>query len=149
MNVGIIGTGYVGTALAVFFENEKKHTIYVYDKNKREFDFYEDKIYSYYTKGKGYIIFAKDINEIMGRCDLVFICVGTPLNSSGHNVSLFAVNEVFEEIDNCTIHKEILRTIVLRSTVPITTTRLMAHKLRHNNTDVIFQPEFLREGSAI
>jgi len=76
MNIGIVGCGYIGSALAKFFECE--HTVFKYDKN---------------IEGLSDVSRKDGINA----CDLVFVCVGTPDSPSGCDLS--AVFEVFLWLD--------------------------------------------------
>ena len=123
MKIGIVGQGYVGTAIKVGFEPH--YELETYDK------FDEDKS-------------TCDLTELVETCEVIFVCVPTPMNKDG-SCHTDIVESVVKEIDEWVsrYHKDIKPTVVIKSTVPPGTTDRL-HK-KYKGVDVIFNPEFLTE----
>ena len=123
MKIGIIGQGYVGTAIKVGFEPH--YTVETYDK----YDGFKSTV---------------QLFDLVAECEVIFVCVPTPMNTDG-TCHTDIVESVIEEIDKwvSSYHKDIEPTVVIKSTIsPGTTDRL--HK-KYKNINVIFNPEFLTE----
>ena len=122
MNIGVIGQGYVGTAIKLGFEDHYK--VLTYDK----FDLAKS------THSK--------ISDLVEEVKVLFVCVPTPMRKDG-TCYTGIVEEVIREI-NETADGHI---IVIKSTVPPgTTDRINAE---YTNSTVIFNPEFLTEENFI
>ena len=96
------------------------------------------------------ISFSSKIKNNLDDTDIIFITVGTPTRRLEDEADLSFVWQVAEEIaDN--INKYCL--VVTKSTVPVGTTReikkIISKKIDQKLFDVVSNPEFLREGSAI
>ena len=96
------------------------------------------------------LISFKSIIKINENADIIFITVGTPTRRLEDEADLSFVWQVAEEIaDN--IKKYCL--VVTKSTVPVGTTKkvkkIISKKVDQKLFDVVSNPEFLREGSAI
>lgn len=97
-----------------------------------------------------------DPGSELASCDMIWICVGTPSADDG-SVSLAAVESAMREIGKTFAAEAHWPLIVLRSTVlPGTTERYAIPWLEEasgktcgRDFDVVFHPEFLREGSAV
>ena len=127
MKIGIVGQGYVGTAIKVGFEPH--YELETYDK------FDEDKS----TCG---------LSDMVAECEVIFVCVPTPMDEDG-SCHTDIVESVVKEIDEWVsrYHKDIKPTVVIKSTVPPGTTDRL-HK-KYKGVDVIFNPEFLTEMNFI
>jgi UDPglucose 6-dehydrogenase len=161
MKVMIIGAGYVGLTMGVVLSATHEVTLLDVDEdkvkaiNEMKSPIHEKGMSDLLTRGisEGRLR-AMTPEEILGRHDVVLICVGTPSSSDG-SVDLSYVesaaamvleraNEIFSKY--CVIG--------IKSTVPPGTTRrfvlepLDRDGLTHR-TGAAFNPEFLREGSAI
>jgi len=113
--VGIIGNGVVGEAQSFAFSPISN--VKIYDKNPLK---------STHS--------SKEVNQ----CDIVFVCVPTPMNSNGSQ-NLEYINEVFEAATEVPIY-------VIKSTIlPGTTDKLQK---KYPNLKIIFSPEFLTERTA-
>lgn len=122
MKLGIIGNGFVGSAIIHGFV---LHTddIMIYDKNPKR---------STHT-----------INNLALNSDIIFICVPTPMFESGE-CDLSIVESVVEELSQYkSINKKV---IVIKSTVVPGTTEGLAAKYPEMN--FVFNPEFLTERKA-
>jgi UDPglucose 6-dehydrogenase len=127
MKIGIIGQGYVGTAIKVGFEPH--YTVETYDK----YDGFKSTV---------------QLFDLVAECEVIFVCVPTPMNTDG-TCHTDIVESVIEEIDKwvSSYHKDIKPTVVIKSTVPPGTTDRL-HK-KYKNVDVIFNPEFLTEANFL
>ena len=124
MNIGIIGQGFVGNAIYQKFKNY--YGVFTYDLDESKSN--------------------SDINEIIHRCENIFVCLPTPMNIDGScNISI--VEQVLAEIDLITDNLETKRNIVIKSTIPPGTTKEWNHKFESLN--ITFNPEFLTEANAV
>ena len=160
MKLVVVGTGYVGLITGACFAEFGYKTICV-DKDKdritklnnSECPFFEpgveDLLLKHVNK-TNLLSFSSSLAESMKDADLVFITVGTPTKRLQNEADLSAVWDVAEEISN-NITKYCV--VVTKSTVPVGTTRkikkIILSKISENKFDVVSNPEFLREGSAI
>ena len=122
MTIGIIGQGYVGTAIKLGFQEHYK--IETYDK---------------FDLGKSTRSTIKDIVE---EAKVIFVCVPTPMRKDG-TCYTGIVEEVIREInETATDH-----IIVIKSTIPPGTTDRINKEYTHST--VIFNPEFLTEANFL
>ena len=112
MKIGIVGNGYVGQATNLIKGDGLQTLIWDVDKSKRNIN---------------------SLEELM-PCDLVFVCVPTPMNKDG-SCYLNIVEEVIKDLTGVGISK---KDIVIRSTVPVGTSERLG---------VNFMPEFLTEAN--
>jgi len=124
MKIGIVGQGYVGTAVKTIFE---KH----YDTNT--FD----------LNGK---CSCKTLHELVNNSDIVFVCVPTPMNPDG-SCNLDIVNSVVRDINKTVNAGQDGKIVAIKSTVPPGTTDRLNKECK--NITVIFNPEFLTEANFI
>ena len=160
MKLVIVGTGYVGLVTGSCFAEFGYDTLCV-DKNENRINelknakspFFEpglDDLLSKHINKTKLLSFTSSLSSAMNNADIVFITVGTPYLKSEEETDLSAVREVAKEIaeniKNYTV-------VVTKSTVPPGTTKevkkIIASKVPEKNFDVVSNPEFLREGSAI
>jgi UDPglucose 6-dehydrogenase len=126
--IGIVGQGYVGTAIKIGFEPH--YDLHTYDK---------------YDLGKSTLPNLKDLVE---ECEVIFVCVPTPMRKDG-TCYTGIVEEVIRDIDGYVYDsfyhsgKKEKPIIVIKSTVPPGTTDYM--NKNYSNVTVIFNPEFLTE----
>ena len=165
MNVCIIGTGYVGLVTGVCLSEIGNNVICV-DKIKEKIDLlnsgkspiYEPNLEKLLKDNiqKNRLRFNIDISKAVTKSEIIYICVGTPSLSNGQT-DLRYVEEVAHEIGKY-INGE--KVIVNKSTVPIGSgdwvSMVVSDSLENNNSsnekiafNVVSNPEFLREGSAI
>ncbi|WP_449539508.1 UDP-glucose dehydrogenase family protein [Ferdinandcohnia sp. Marseille-Q9671] len=158
MNVLVIGTGYVGTTTGLVL-CEKGHKVTGLDIDEKKVDalsrgnlhFYEKGLPELLTKHLSLqtISFTTDVKEAIEQNDFIFICVGTPKNEDG-SADLRAVYSVAKMIGTYMNNYKI---VINKSTVPIGTANEVKKVIEaENNTipfDVVSNPEFLREGTAL
>ncbi|MCX7766555.1 MAG: UDP-glucose/GDP-mannose dehydrogenase family protein [Candidatus Sumerlaeia bacterium] len=159
MNVCVIGVGYVGLVTGTVFADLGNEVICVdIDENKinmlkrNEMPIYEPGLEELVTRNvkEGRLSFTTDIGEGVRRSEVIFIAVGTPPRDNGET-DLSQVEAVAIEIAK---HIDSYKIIVNKSTVPVGTGDLVRRIIAQNKTrdiefDVVSNPEFLREGSAI
>ena len=136
MIIGIVGQGYVGTAIKVGFEPH-----------------YELETYDKYDKDKS----TCDLADLVEKCKVIFVCVPTPMNKDG-SCHTDIVESVIKDIDkwcyaywgNYDLDKNTIDNkpiVVIKSTVPPGTTDRLHRK--YKSVDVIFNPEFLTEANFL
>jgi UDPglucose 6-dehydrogenase len=134
--LGIIGQGFVGTAIR---EKFKKHFfIQAYDK------FHSDKCVSY--EDDLILIEEKNcIETIVSCCDITFVCVPTPMFHNGKCDTSIVQSVIIDLAKECEKRDKSIIAIV-KSTIPPGTTKEL-NKISSNVT-VVFSPEFLTEANA-
>lgn len=159
MHIGVIGTGYVGLVTGACFSEFGVNVICV-DRdrvkinalNKGEMPFYEPGLEEIVKRNvsEGRIRFSTRIRDAVESSLVVFIAVGTPPRGDG-SADLDYVEEVAKEIAG---HLDSYKVIVTKSTVPVGTGRKIKGWIEkslkcNSGFDIVSNPEFLREGSAI
>jgi len=159
MNICVVGTGYVGLVTGAVFADLGNDVVCVdniaekIEMLKRgEMPIYEPglKEMVVHNMNDGRLFFTTDLSEGVVRSEVIFIAVGTPPKENGET-DLSQVEEVARGIARAIDRYKI---IVNKSTVPVGTGDLVreiieCNKRRHVDFDVVSNPEFLREGSAI
>ncbi len=159
MRISVLGTGYVGLVTGACFA-EFGLTVTCMDADaarieKLERDdvpFYEPGLAELAAKGRkaGRLAFTTDFNHAVDQALVVFIAVGTPSHPDG-SADLSSVEDVARSLGRRMTGYKVVAT---KSTVPVgTATRvrdmIRAHQAAPVHFDVVSNPEFLREGSAI
>jgi UDPglucose 6-dehydrogenase len=159
VNVCVVGTGYVGlvtgACLADFGNTVRCIDIdeAKIEKLKRgEMTFYEPGLQEIVKRNidRGRLTFSTDINCGIEDSTVVFVAVGTPMGDDG-KADLRYVEMVAKSVaENLNDYK----VVVLKSTVPAGTSSVVERVIKENTTtehefDVVSNPEFLREGSAV
>jgi UDPglucose 6-dehydrogenase len=160
--IGIIGTGYVGLVTgACLSDFGLEVTCFDIDETKIDMlnagkiPIYEsqlDMVVERNTK-TGRLKFVKKIEEMVHATDVIFVAVGTPSTESG-SADLTYVEQAVRSVAR---HMNADKVIVSKSTVPVGTARKIKEWLNSEiskrqvnfEADVIANPEFLREGSAV
>ena len=158
MRIAMIGTGYVGLVSGACFSEFGTDVVCVdkdADKIARllqgEIPIYEPGLDSLVESNvaAGRLKFATELTAVVGSADAVFIAVGTPSRRGDGHADLSYVFAAAEEIARSLV--------VTKSTVPVGTGRKVAEIIARTRPDlaegkdwdVVSNPEFLREGSAI
>jgi UDPglucose 6-dehydrogenase len=162
MNIGVIGSGYVGLVAAACF-SEMGNTVVCVDIDENKIKSLKKGIIPIYEPGldslvinnssKGRLIFSTDINDVLSSSEVVFVAVGTPMGDDG-SADLQYVLNVARSIGKNMSHHIV---VVDKSTVPIGTAdkvrQIIQDELDKKNSkltfDVVSNPEFLKEGAAI
>lgn len=124
--VGVVGYGYVGTAVEHFFS--RACTVLVHDKAKPE---------------------LRSLGDLVSNCEVIFVCVPTPMRNDG-SCYTGIVEEVISNIK--LVAKDVGRTldsfiVVVKSTVRPGFTEEM--QCKHLNMRLMFSPEFLTEKNSV
>ena len=122
MKIGIVGQGYVGTAIKIGFES-----------------YYDLETYDKFDSSKS----TCNLKRLVDICDVIFVCVPTPMDKDG-SCHTGIVEEVISEINQYSNKSQI---VVIKSTVSPGTTERMNKK--YKKVSVIFNPEFLTEANFI
>lgn len=159
MHIGIIGAGYVGLVtgacfaeFGIFVTCVDKDEQKIKSLKKGKIPFYEPGLDTLVQKNvaQGRLKFTTKIAKAVESSLVIFIAVGTPRRGDG-SADLKYVKEVAQEIAS---HIDGYRVIVTKSTVPVGTgekiREIISQNLREQTDfDIVSNPEFLREGSAI
>ena len=149
MNVVVAGMGYVGLSLSVMIG--KMHHVTVVDVVKDKVDALNngicpigDRDIRKQLEDGGLDLRATlDGQSAYKFADLVFIAVPTDYDPSGSRFDTSNVEDVVESV--LSVNPEAL--MVIKSTVPVGYTQSLVERRR--STNVLFSPEFLREGHAL
>jgi UDPglucose 6-dehydrogenase len=159
MNICVIGTGYVGLVTGVVFSDLGNEVICV-DKNEEKIALLRAGVMPIYEPGleemvarnadEGRLTFTSDIETAVRKSEVIFICVGTPPKADGST----DMTQVESAARGVAAAMDRYKVIVNKSTVPVGTGDFVrniieTNKRRNVDFDVVSNPEFLREGSAI
>lgn len=152
--IAILGTGYVGTANAVGFA-ELGCDVIGFDTDARRIAGLRLGIPPYREAGLGELLarhvgngrltFVTDLAAAVEDAAFIIVAVGTPSSADG-SADLSHLEAAFESL-RCIANTR-SKIVVLRSTVPAGTSDRVAAQLP-SNYELLFCPEFLREGSAV
>ena len=159
MNICVVGTGYVGLVTGAVFADLGNDVVCVdNDRGKIEalragkMPIYEPGLEEMVTRNTddGRLTFTVDLPAAVRQSDVIFIAVGTPPKDTGET-DLSQVEAVATEIGRS---MDRYKVVVNKSTVPVGTGELVREVItryqpRPIDFDVVSNPEFLREGSAI
>ena len=122
--VGIVGQGFVGSAIKEGLKNYHIVTTYDIDKNKSD---------------------NSDLRGLVKKSRVIFVCLPTPMKKSGEcDISIvystvWKINRICEELNTN-------KTVIIKSTIPPGTTEKI--NAQCPIVDVIFSPEFLTEANS-
>lgn len=157
MNIAVIGVGYVGlvtgTCLADFGNQVYCVDIDEYkviNMNKGEIPIYEPGLKEIFQKNlyQKRLHITTELKEVLKICHVIFITLPTPRKKNG-SVDLSSILEVIFYISDIVNEYKV---IVNKSTVPVGTTDKIKNIFKLKNIfylDVVSNPEFLREGTAV
>jgi UDPglucose 6-dehydrogenase len=161
-SISIIGTGYVGlvtgTCLSEFglqvicMDSDAQK---IQDLGKDKIPIYEPGLPALISKNvaSGRLRFTTDISEAVSASTVIFIAVHTPPSEDGSA----DLQHVLSAAESIALHMNDYKVVVNKSTVPIGTGRKVQKTIHQTlqrrglalDFDVVSNPEFLREGSAI
>ena len=159
-NITIVGTGHVGLITGVTLA-EIGHQIVCYDVDENciaqmktgKSPYYEPGLDDLLKKNltNGQLFFTSNPKQALENAEIIYIAVGTPTDENG-NVNLSYIKEAAKTIGENVSKQEII--VVTKSTVPVGTNQLIKRLIETNltnkvNVNIVSNPEFLREGSAI
>ena len=157
MNITVIGTGYVGLVTGACFA-KMGNKVYCVDIDETKIEMLRDNIMPIFepqledivktSQKRGDLIFTTDIKEALDNTNIIFIAVGTPMAEDG-SANLDYIFSAARDIAS-NLSKDSL--VVIKSTVPVGTAFRVKEEIDSNcdfNVDVVSNPEFLKEGSAV
>ncbi len=158
MNIGVIGTGYVGLVTGAGLSDFGNEVVCadidsrkIEALNRGEIPIYEPGLDAIVSRNvsEGRLSFTTDLEATIKGSRAIFIAVGTPPAADG-SADMTFVSDVARSIAK---HINGPKLIITKSTVPIGTGRKIAEILSESKSEfkasVVSNPEFLREGSAI
>lgn len=162
MDVTVIGCGYVGlvtgTCLAAI-----GHTVRGVEKDAKKLKTLQDGHCPIFEPGlqelmqehyaSGQLQFTDNVKAAVKDAEVVYLCVGTPPKPDG-TVDMSFLEAAGKEVCDALAaqNKDYMVTIVVKSTVPAGTNRKLYNFLKQQTNayvQVVSNPEFLREGSAV
>ena len=159
MRIVMIGTGYVGLVSGTCFSEFGIEVVCI-DKDQKKIDMLNDGHIPIHEPGlktlidrnvtAGRLSFSSRLDHVVGRADAIFLAVGTPSRNNDGRADLThvyaAAKDIGPQLSGYTV-------IINKSTVPVGTGRQVADIIKKSNPkaafDIVSNPEFLREGSAI
>ena len=148
-NITIVGAGYVGTSIGILLGQKLKVNIVDIDRNKIEYinesksPIDDDLIKEYLNSGKSNISGSLDLSEFFGTTDLYILALPTNYDPDKNYFDTLVLENILQKISK----NDPQIPIVIKSTVDVGFTSKIKHKT--NNENIIFSPEFLREGNAL
>jgi len=159
MNICVLGTGYVGLVTGACLAEFGMKLICL-DIDHQKIDLLKKGKISIYEPGledvvlknmrEGRLSFSTNLREGVTSSLVIFLAVGTPSREDG-SADLHFIEEAAKEISR---YMDDYKMVVLKSTVPVGTCRwvkqfIQEHLARPVPFDIVSNPEFLREGSAV
>ena len=163
-NILCIGAGYVGgPTMAVIAKHCPEHRVVVVDINEARIAAWQSDQLPIYEPGLEEVVccargrnlfFSTEINRNIAEADIIFVSVNTPTKTFGQGAGKAADLQYWEKtarqiLENSTTPK----IVVEKSTLPVRTAQAMERILNSNDDglhfDVVSNPEFLAEGTAI
>ena len=155
MNISVIGAGYVGLITGIGFA-KLNHQVSIVDLNddliknlnENRPPFYEPELVDYLNDSniRNNLFFStsyqKSINE---NTDIVFVCVQTPTDPDTGKTKTDYISSVLTELKKIESFNFI---ICIKSTIKATLVEKISNEIDLDYKKIIFNPEFLREGSA-
>jgi UDPglucose 6-dehydrogenase len=163
-NILCIGAGYVGgPTMAMIAHKCPQYKVTVVDINPDRIDSWNSKNLPIYEPGLDKVVkscrgrnlfFSTDIEKGIKESDIIFVSVNTPTKTFGEGAGMASDLQYWEktarQILDCAESSKI---IVEKSTLPVRTARAMERiltsKNHHIHFDVVSNPEFLAEGTAV
>ena len=156
MNIVIIGTGYVGLVTGVGLASLNNNVTFIdLDSDKitnlsnKSLPFYEPDLENYFTDKDTFnrMAFVSNYSDIDWEDqDIVFICVQTPNNVETNSVDTKFLESAISEV-NSVKNKDLV--ITIKSTIPPYEIDKICEKVGLDSESLTFNPEFLREGTAV
>ncbi|WP_180008012.1 nucleotide sugar dehydrogenase [Acinetobacter sp. YH16057] len=149
MNITVVGTGYVGLSNAVLFA--KEHQVTSLDINSSRIDLINQKKspiaddYIEQALSKQELNLTATLNAKQAYNDADYIIVATPTNYDAET-NYFDTSSI-ESVIAQILPINSTATIIIKSTIPVGYTAQLKEKFKTNQ--IVFAPEFLREGKAL
>ena len=156
MNLVVIGTGYVGLVTGVGFASLGNKVSFIdLDKNKivklqnKEIPIYEPGLEEHFQNEDTFsrMSFTSSYDDVKwDSTDVAFVCVQTPNNLETNSVDTRFLESAISEISQLDNSKIV---VTVKSTIPPYEIEKVCKKVGMDKNEITFNPEFLREGTAI
>ena len=149
MKIAVAGTGYVGLSLATLLStsNEVVALDIIEEKvkmiNNRVSPIKDKYIEKYFKEKELNLKATLDYMEAFTDAKYIIICTPTNYNDKLNNFDTSSVEDILKKALSLNVDS----TIIIKSTIPVGYTKAIRKKYNSNN--IIFSPEFLREGHAL
>ena len=154
MNIVIIGVGYVGLVSGLAFAKTDNNVQFldldvskIDDLKKKKAPFFEPLLEEYLNDEKinQSVSFHSEYDDVdWDTAEIIMVCVQTPTTIENEIDSSF-LNNVFKSLSDLTNDQSI---ICIKSTIHPEAIQEILDNSSFNNEDIVFNPEFLREGQA-
>ena len=154
MNIVIIGVGYVGLVSGLAFAKTDNNVQFldldvskIDDLKKKKAPFFEPLLEEYLNDEKinQSVSFHSEYDDVdWDTAEIIMVCVQTPTTIENKIDSSF-LNNVFKSLSDLTNDQSI---ICIKSTIHPEAIQEILDNSSLNNEDIVFNPEFLREGQA-
>ena len=149
INIAVIGMGYVGISNAILLS--QKNNVFIFDKDTNKIDDIknkkspiEDQDVQEYLENKNLKLnFSYNLKDAISNVEFIVLALPTNYDETSNSFDTSILENVIKEIFE--INKN--STLVIKSTIPVGFIESLSTKFQTNN--IIFSPEFLREGKAL
>lgn len=149
MKIAVAGTGYVGLSLATLLSINNEVIAFDIAKekvnmiNNRISPIKDEYIEKYFKEEKLNLRATLDYKDAFRDAEFVIICTPTNYDDEKNYFDTSSVEDIIKKVTDMGINT----TIVVKSTIPV---GFVAHmKEKYNIDNIMFSPEFLREGKAL
>lgn len=149
MNIVVVGTGYVGLSNAVILAQNNRVTAVDIDRNRveqiqaRQSPIVDAELSDYLANRSLNLVATTDPTEAYSSADYVVIATPTNYDVETNHFDTSSVESVIA----ATLNANPTTCIVIKSTVPVGFTETL--RGQYSGANIIFSPEFLREGKAL
>ena len=149
MKIAVVGAGYVGLSNSILLA--QNHEVVLYDVNSEKINQLNNKhspiddpeIEDYLANKTLNLTATKNKKHAYKDANFVIIATPTDYDSASGHFDTTSVEAVIKDVTNINVNA----VIIIKSTVPIGYTANIKDKFNCNN--IMFSPEFLREGTAL
>jgi UDPglucose 6-dehydrogenase len=149
MRIAVAGLGYVGLSNAVLLS--QNHEVIGLDLdqervsmiNDRQVPIVDAELETFFANKKLNLVATTDENEAFSSADFVIVATPTDYDPVTNEFNTSTVENVIDDVLSVNRNS----TIVIKSTIPVGFTRNVRQRL--GTQQIIFSPEFLREGRAL
>ena len=147
--ITVVGAGYVGMSLSALLAQSNEVIAFDIDKkkvdliNNKKSPIIDEDIQTFLSKKKLNLKASSNAKESFISRDYIVISTPTDYNSDTNSFNTSIVENIIESISLI----DTPPTIIIKSTVPVGFTKRISKK--YTNLEIIFSPEFLREGKAL